>query len=51
VQAGLVLNPTFTISSFRDGAESDNPIFLKQRDNIYEGLRKARLPEGAAKTY
>ena len=47
VQAGLVLNPTFTISSFRDGAESDNPIFLKQRDNIYEGLRKARLPEGA----
>ena len=44
-QAGLALNPAFTISRFRDGAESDNPIFLKQRHNIYEGLRKAGLPE------
>ena len=44
-QAGLALNPTFTISRFRDGAESENPIFLKQRHNIYEGLRKAGLPE------
>ncbi len=45
-QAGLALNPAFTISRFRDGAESDNPVFLKQRHNIYEGLRKACLPEG-----
>ena len=45
MQAGLALNPTFTISRFRDGAESDNQIFLKQRHNIYEGLRKAGLPE------
>jgi hypothetical protein len=42
-QAGFALNPTFTISRFRNGAESDNPIFLKQRRNIYEGLRKAGI--------
>jgi tetratricopeptide (TPR) repeat protein len=44
-QAGLALNPTFTITRFRDGAESDNPTFLKQRQNIYEGMRKAGVPE------
>jgi tetratricopeptide (TPR) repeat protein len=48
-QAGLALSPTFTISRFRNGAESDNPIFLKQRHNVYEGLRKAELPEGEEK--
>jgi tetratricopeptide (TPR) repeat protein len=45
-QAGLALNPAFTIKRFRDAAESDNPIFLKQRHNIYDGLRKAGVPEG-----
>jgi TolB-like protein/DNA-binding winged helix-turn-helix (wHTH) protein len=45
-EAGLARNSTFTISSFRDGAESDNPIFLKQRNNVYEGLRLAGIPEG-----
>jgi TolB-like protein/class 3 adenylate cyclase len=44
-QAGLALNPTFTVRRFVDGAESDNPVFLKQRHNIYDGLRKAGLPE------
>jgi tetratricopeptide (TPR) repeat protein len=44
-QVGLALNPTFTLNRFRAGAESDNPVFLKQRHNIYEGLRKAGLPE------
>jgi tetratricopeptide (TPR) repeat protein len=47
-EAGLALNSTFTISSFRDGAESDNPIFLKQRNNVYEGLRLAGIPEMTA---
>ena len=42
---GLVLDPTFTIRRFRDRAVSDNPIFLKQCENIYEGMRKAGLPE------
>jgi tetratricopeptide (TPR) repeat protein len=49
VQSGLALNPAFTINRFRDGAESDNPIFLKQRHNIYEGLREAGVPEGENK--
>jgi TolB-like protein/class 3 adenylate cyclase len=44
-RAGLVLDPTFTIRRFRDRAVSDNPIFLKQGENIYEGMRKAGLPE------
>ena len=44
-RAGLVLDPTFTIRRFRDRAVSDNPIFLKQCENIYEGMRKAELPE------
>jgi hypothetical protein len=43
VQIGreLALSPAFTIGRFRDGAESDNPVCLKQRHNIYAGLRKA----------
>ncbi|HKN29902.1 MAG TPA: adenylate/guanylate cyclase domain-containing protein [Roseiarcus sp.] len=45
VQAGLALNPTFTISRFRAGAPSDNPTFLAQRERIYEGMRKAGVPE------
>jgi TolB-like protein len=45
VQAGLALNPTFTISRFRAGASSDNPVFLVGRERIYEGLRKANLPD------
>ena len=45
-EAGLALTPEFTVSSYRDGAKSDNPIFLKQRLNIYDGLRKAGVPEG-----
>ena len=48
-QSGLALNPAFTINRFRDGAESDNAIFLKQRHNIYEGLREAGVPEGENK--
>jgi TolB-like protein/class 3 adenylate cyclase len=44
-RVGLVLDPTFTIRRFRDRAVSDNPIFLKQCENIYEGMRKAGVPE------
>ena len=45
VQAGLALNPTFTISRFRVGAPSDNPTFLAQRERLCEGMRKAGVPE------
>ena len=47
VKAGLALNPAFTISRFRGGwtAMSDNPTYLAQLESIFEGLRKAGVPE------
>ncbi len=44
-QAGLALNPTFTISRYRAGSPSDNPTFLAQRERIYAGMSKAGVPE------
>jgi tetratricopeptide (TPR) repeat protein len=44
-QAGLVLEPSFTIGRFRAGARSDNPIYLAGRERIYQGMRKAGVPE------
>jgi TolB-like protein len=46
VQTGLALDPTFTIARFRSGASSDNEIYLAQRERIYDGMRKAGVPEG-----
>jgi tetratricopeptide (TPR) repeat protein len=46
VQAGLALNPGFTLRRYRDGAQSDNPVFLKSRERIIEDMRKAGVPEG-----
>jgi adenylate cyclase len=46
VQAGLALNPDFTLRRYRDGAQSDNPVFLKRRERIIEDMRKAGVPEG-----
>ena len=46
VQAGLALNPGFTVHRFRAGAPSDNPAFLAGRERVYEGLRMAGVPEG-----
>jgi TolB-like protein/class 3 adenylate cyclase len=45
-QIGLTLDPTFTIDRFRFGLESDNPVFLKYREHIHEGMRKGGVPEG-----
>jgi TolB-like protein/class 3 adenylate cyclase len=45
IKTGLALNPKFTINRFRAGAESDNLTFLTQRERIYEGMRKAGVPE------
>ena len=45
-KAGLSLDPTFTVRRFRDGAPSDNPIFLERRKRVYEGMRLAGIPEG-----
>ena len=45
-QAGLALDPLFTLRRYNAGAQSDNPIFLKQRERIIEGMRRAGIPEG-----
>ena len=43
--AGLRLDPNFTIARFRNERRSENPTFLAQRERIYEGLSLAGLPE------
>ena len=45
-KAALALNPDFTLRRYRDGAQSDNPAFLKRRERIIEDMRKAGAPEG-----
>jgi TolB-like protein len=46
VKAGLAGNPRFTIKRFRGGANSDNAVYLAQRERVIEGMRKAGVPEG-----
>jgi len=47
VQAGLALDPAFTLRRFRANAPSDDPTFLAQRERVYyDALRKAGVPEG-----
>jgi TolB-like protein/tetratricopeptide (TPR) repeat protein len=43
--AGLRLDPNFTVARFRNERRSENPIFLAQRERIYEGLRLSGVPE------
>jgi hypothetical protein len=45
-KAGLALDPSFTIRRFREGAASDNPTFLTNRERVYQGMRMAGVPEG-----
>jgi TolB-like protein/class 3 adenylate cyclase len=45
VQAGLALDPTFTIRRVRTGAASDHPTYLAQRERVNDGMRKAGVPE------
>ena len=47
VKAGLALNPAFTISRARAAwtAQSDDPTYLAQLEPIFEGMRKAGVPE------
>jgi tetratricopeptide (TPR) repeat protein len=46
-KAGLVLSPAFTVSRARAAwmAFSDDPTYLTQLEPIFEGLRKAGVPE------
>jgi tetratricopeptide (TPR) repeat protein len=45
-QAGLALDPTFTIRRYRAAVSSDNPIYLAGRERFYNGMRIAGVPEG-----
>ena len=44
-RAGLELNPAFTIARLRSSAFSDHPFYLAGRERVYEGMRKAGVPE------
>ena len=44
-QAGLALDPTFTIHRFHVGAATDNASFMSTREHFYAGMRKAAVPE------
>lgn len=46
VQAGLTLDPNFTLAHFHASSPTDNPTCLAQRARIAEGMRKAGLREG-----
>lgn len=45
VQAGLALDPNFSLVQFHVSSPTDHPICLKQRGRIAHGLRKAGLPQ------
>ncbi len=44
-KVGLELEASFTIARFRAGARSKNPVYLGGRERIYEGMRRASIPE------
>jgi len=46
VEAGLALDPSFTIRRFRAILPSDNPTFLAGHGRLVEGMRLAGVPEG-----
>jgi len=46
VQAGLALDPSFTVRRFRAIVPGDNPTFLAGQRRLVEGMRLAGGPEG-----
>ena len=46
VQAGLALQPSFTIRRYRGNLLSRHPAYLAGRERVYEGMRMAGVPEG-----
>jgi hypothetical protein len=45
-QAGLALNPSFSIRRYRTNTPSSHPAYLAGRERFYEALRMAGVPEG-----
>jgi TolB-like protein len=46
VQAGLALDPTFTIGRFRAAVATNDLTYLSQRGRVVDGMRIAGVPEG-----
>ena len=44
-QAGLAMNPTFTIARLRASVPSDSPARIAGLERVIDGLRKAGVPE------
>jgi hypothetical protein len=44
-QAGLALDPKFTLARLRARAVRDNPIYQARRKLIRDGMREAGVPE------
>jgi tetratricopeptide (TPR) repeat protein len=44
-QAGLALNPSFSIHRFRANTPCSHPVYLAGRERVLEGLRMAGVPE------
>jgi hypothetical protein len=48
-KAGLAIQPEFTIARLRAmlvRAQGDNPAVWKQTERVFDGMRKAGVPEG-----
>ena len=45
VQAGLALDPAYTIRRYRAGASSDNPTYLAQRERTADSMRLAGIAD------
>jgi len=45
-QAGLALNPSFSIRPYRTNSPSNHPVYLAGRERVYDGLRLAGVPDG-----
>jgi TolB-like protein/class 3 adenylate cyclase len=45
-QAGLALDPRFTIHRLQRSRASGNPTYFSKRERVYQGMRLAGLPEG-----
>jgi hypothetical protein len=44
--AGLAVDPTFNLASFRAAQLTDDPYYLAWRERVIEGMRMAGVPEG-----
>ena len=45
VGAGLAVNPKFSIKRLRAFGESDNAVFLAQRERMIEAMRMSGVPD------